>query len=78
MQLHKSILKRIEALEKLYSVEPLVVLATADNGEEVTVTAREAVEKNMSFIKVVSGGNMHDLDLLLEQIKTEAFQESNY
>lgn len=68
-----SILKRLEELEKRHIGNPLIVIATTDTGESVEVSARECVARpDLHFDRVVSGNDLHDLDLLLEEMRKAA------
>lgn len=71
-----NILKRLEDLEKRVCKDPIKVLCEL-NGEEVTLTVREALEKGAGFLKVVGGADLKDLDLLLEDLRNRAFEEGN-
>ena len=71
-----NILKRLEVLEGLVCKDPIKVLCEL-NGEEVTLTVREALAKEADFIKVVGGVDLKDLDLLLEDLRNRAFEEGN-
>ena len=71
-----SILKRLEDLEARYKQDPLIVLASTDSGEDVTITMRECMEReDTHFIKVIAGANLEDLDLFLKAMKEEAFRQ---
>ena len=71
-----NILKRLEALEGVVCKDPIKVLCELD-GEEVTLTAREALEKGAGFIKVIGGADLKDLDLLLKDLKDKAFEQGD-
>ncbi len=67
------IINRLRAIEKQYNQEPMIVLAVSDTGERLTMTMRECLERpDTYFEKVVSGHNLDDLDLLLNDMKEEA------
>lgn len=67
------IINRLRAIEKQYNQEPMIVLAVTDTGERLIMTMRECIESpDTYFEKVVSGHNLDDLDLLLNDMKEEA------
>ena len=64
---------RLQRLEKLYQKKPLIVIAEKSNGDVVTVTAQDcATDPGLTFIRVVGGDNVNDVDLLLKQMKDNA------
>lgn len=69
-----SILKRLEDLEKRRCKDPIRILCELD-GEEMTLTVSEAIEKGAGFIKVVGGADLRDLDLLLKDFEDKAKEE---
>ena len=64
-------LKRIETLEKLCTQEPLIVLACTDTGDNVKVSMKECIKQKYTFLKVVSGSSLDDLDLLFKKVETD-------
>ena len=69
-----NIRKRLEELERRHHPEPMLVIAEKD-GESNIMTATECIEKGLGFDRVYSGGNLRDLDKLLNYMKEEAFKE---
>lgn len=66
--------KRLEALERRYHPEPMLVIVEKD-GKSNIITATECIERGLGFDRVYSGGNLRDLDKLLNHMKEEAFKE---
>lgn len=72
----KSTLARIEELEKLYSNDPLIVLAELpDSNELQKMTVAEMLERGGGFVRVVSGSSLKDLDKILETMAKNAVIE---
>lgn len=72
--MNSQILKRLERLEERIRPNPLMVLTVVD-GQQVEMTARECVERDLGFIKVTDGHNLNDVDLLLEHMRKVAMKE---
>lgn len=70
----RDIMKRLVKLEERIRPNPLMVLTVVD-GQQVEMTAKECVERDLGFIKVTDGHNLNDLDLLLEYIYKIALKE---
>ena len=71
--MYESILKRLEALEKVHSPDPLIVEAMTDTGDVIEILARDEVQRpDVHFCRVVRGCNMNDLDLLLDEMRKAA------
>ena len=68
----KSIVNRLLRIEKMYSKKPLIVMAETVTGDIVTTTAQECVNNGMTFLKVLCGESVDDIDLLLEQMRNNA------
>lgn len=69
-----NIKKRLEELERRCRPDPLLVIVEKD-GESDIMTATECIERGLGFDRVYSGGNLRDLDKLLNYMKEEAFKE---
>lgn len=71
--MHDSVLKRLEALERCRGGNPIYVIAITDSGEQLEVSARECASRpDLRFDRVVRGNDMHDLDLLLAEMRKAA------
>ena len=71
------LLKRLEDIERRYKQDPLIVLARTASGEEIKITMRECLErKDTSFIRVIAGSSLEDLDLFLKAIEQEAQRQT--
>lgn len=71
------LLKRLEDIERRYKQDPLIVLARTASGEEIKITMRECLErKDTSFIRVIAGSSLEDLDLFLKVIEQEAQRQT--
>lgn len=51
------------------------MVLTVVDGQQVEMTARECVERDLGFIKVTDGHNLNDVDLLLEHMRKVAMKE---
>lgn len=70
---NRDITKRLEALESKHKQEPLIVLALLDNGQEIRLPMKDFLKRNdASFIRIVDGTDLGDLDLFLKAIDEEA------
>lgn len=72
----KSVLSRLTALESKYLQEPLIVLAEDKNGDVSRMTVQALIENGFSFVKVVSGRRLSDLDLLLAAFRKRVLQDT--
>lgn len=66
-----SLEKRLAVLEKRYNPAPIMVIA--GNGEIMTVD--ECLRSGFGFERVYSGGNLKDLDKLLNYMKSLSMEE---
>ena len=72
-----TILSRLAVLEARYNLDPLIVLASTDSGEEIKITMRECIEReDTHFLRVVSGSCLEDLDAFLRTLEVEALQDT--
>lgn len=71
----KSVLSRLAALENRYLQEPLIVLAKDENGNVSRMTVQALIDSGFSFIKVIKGSSLSDLDLLLSAFRESVFAE---
>lgn len=71
----KKVLSRLTALEDKHLQKPLIVLAEDNNGKVSKMTVQALIENGFSFIKVVSGSSLSDLDLLLSAFRESVFAE---
>jgi hypothetical protein len=71
----RDIMKRLEALEKKIRPQHLTILASL-NGEQVEMTVQECIDKGGSFIKVLDGCNLKDVDLILDIILQQAINDT--
>lgn len=69
-----AIMGQIEALERVLRPEPLIVKAV-DDGKEILIPARTAVDRGLDIQKVVSGNNLNDLDYMLEAVRQNAIKQ---
>ena len=72
----KSVLSRLTALEYKYLQKPLIVLAEDNNGKVSKMTVQALIENGFSFVKVVSGSRLSDLDLLLAAFRERVLQDT--
>lgn len=67
---------RLNKLELQYKDDPLIVLAQLKTGETVKITMRELLNTpGAQFIRVISGSSIKDLEMYLEAVRQEAFNE---
>lgn len=71
----KNLLARIQRLEQLVKVDPMIIEAETPCGDIVQGTVKECIDKGYVFCHVVSGGNMSDFDLILEEMRKTAKKE---
>lgn len=71
-----SLLSRLVALEKKHLQKPLIVLAENKNGDLSRMTVQALIENGFSFVKVVSGSRLSDLDLLLAAFRERVLQDT--
>lgn len=65
-----SILKRLEALERVRTPDPLIVEAMSSNGELIEISAKECCQRpDVYFVRVLDGESLNDLDLLLAEMR---------
>lgn len=71
---NRDITKRLEALESVHKIEPLIVLARYADGQEIRLPMKDFLQSkdNLEFIKIVDGTDLGDLDLFLKAIDEEA------
>lgn len=70
---NRDITKRLEALESMHKQEPLIVLALLDNGQEIRLPMKDFLKRDdASFIRIVDGNDLEDLDLFFKAIDEEA------
>lgn len=62
----KELEKKIERLRPA----SLIVLARLPDGSEREMSAQECVEAGAEFVRVIRGGNVEDLDLILSAFRT--------
>lgn len=68
--MNQGFIKRLEDLERNSFQKPLIILArNLDSGEEFKMTVKEFIATpGLDFVKVITGGNLIDLDRLLENL----------
>lgn len=68
--MNQGFIKRLEDLERNSFQKPLIILArNLDSGEEFKMTVKEFIATpRLDFVKVLTGGNLIDLDRLLENL----------
>ncbi len=74
------ILRRIEALEKKYVQDPLIVLLKTADGQLIKRPVRDVKEDEwdkLEIVRVVDGSCVEDLDLVLKRIKDNASKEED-
>lgn len=70
----REIFQRLDALEKVYTKNPIMVLCKTESGEMIMSVA-ECVRCDADFLRVVSGGDISDLDILLPSMRKKAWKE---
>lgn len=70
-----NLIKRIAVLERQFNPDPMLVVADTASGEAV-MTADECIKSGLGFSRVYSGGNLRDLDKILNYIKTYGGQDN--
>ena len=69
------ILKRLAELERRIAPEPMIIEAEDPGGGLHKMTVTEAIDRGFGFVRVIRGGNLHDLDRLLGTFTEAAFKE---
>ncbi len=72
----KSVLSRLTALESKYLQESLVVLGEDQNGAVSRMTVQALIDGGFSFVKVIRGSSLSDLDLLLSAFHARVLQDT--
>lgn len=70
----KSVLSRLTALEDKHLQKPLIVLAEDSNGNVSKMTVQALIDSGFSFVRVIRGSSLSDLDLLLSAFREKVFQ----
>ena len=69
------ILKRLAELERRIAPEPMIIEAEDPGGGIHEMTVTEAINKGFGFVRVIRGGNLHDLDKLLAVMTDAAYNK---
>ena len=67
-----SLYKRLDALEQAMNPPRMRILCGLPDGTTAICTVNEMVDAGGIFGRVVSGGNLDDLDVILKQMKIRA------
>lgn len=71
----KKVLSRLTALEDKHLQKPLIVLAENSNGNVSKMTVQALIDSGFSFVRVIRGSSLSDLDLLLSAFRESVFAE---
>ena len=71
----EALLKRLEAVEERCRKDHMIILAKDQTtGEVAEMTVAECLERGAEFVKVISAGDLAELDLLLQSVLDEAWR----